>query len=246
MSDEASRRFGLLLVASVLAAISFPPGLATAIATVTVEAPASPRSSNPMAELPGLGANPHITFPLHAELGSHGCVPSEPINCLTVLPRVFIPPDTLITIYLMVFNYSHVTAVQTAFDWASNWVFFSAIFDCAPGQITTLVPSPPGGPTAGTVATTFNCMTSGQLLVLGRFLMRSGPTEGCLRQVDSSYPNGTHAVDCNLGIDLVPGGDGGDARRGRVCVGPGGVIACAPLHTPVGPSTWGQVKATYR
>ena len=70
--------------------------------------------------------------------------------------------------------------------------------------------------------------------------MISGPT-GCLSQVQSSYPFGTHVLDCSLQVDQIRE----PARLGKICVGPGGYDACHTLN-PVRPATWGQVKATYR
>ncbi len=188
-----------------------------------------------------LGANPNISLPLHAESGCHGCGPLT-VDCLQHRPTVNIPPHTSVTIYLMAYNYFALAGVQTAFAWDSTWVLMGALFDCVPGQLSAVVPTSPGGPTAGTVATAFNCVTSGNLLVVGRLLMISGPS-GCLSQVQSTYPGGIHVVDCNLGTDAIP--DSQQARLGKICVAIGGHDACAPV-IPVRGTTWGQVKATYR
>jgi hypothetical protein len=155
---------------------------------------------------------------------------------------VNIPGNGLFSVYLLAANHHALAAVQTAFAWDSNWQLLGAIFDCLPGQLTVVTPVPPGGATAGTVATAFNCVTSGQVLVIGRLLMSAG-TSGCLSQVQSSYPFGIHAVDCSLGMDQIP--DSQQARLGKICVAQGGVDACAPT-VPVQSATWGQVKATYR
>jgi PKD repeat protein len=192
-------------------------------------------------ELQPMGANPQISFPLHASAGCHDCGPIQ-VDCMGVRPTVNIPGNMSVTIYLLAFNYSALAAVQTAFDWHSSWELYSAIFDCLPGQLTVVTPVPPGGATAGSVATAFNCVTSGQLLVIGRLLMNAGAV-GCLSQVQSSYPNGIHAVDCSLGVDLIP--DSQQLRLGKICVAQGGVDACLPV-IPVQSATWGQVKATYR
>jgi PKD repeat protein len=194
------------------------------------------------AEMQPVGANPQISFPLHAKPGCHGCTAYLPVDCEGNRPTVNIPGNMNVTIYLLAYNYTALAAVQTAFDWNPSWNLFSAIFDCLPGQLTVVTPAPPGGPTAGTVATTFDCVTSGSLLVIGRLYMHAGST-GCLRQVQSTYPNGIHAVDCNLGVDLITDSEG--ARLGKICVGQGGNDACGRL-IPVQATTWGQVKATYR
>ena len=198
-------------------------------------------SGKQAAGLQPMGANPMISLPLHAVPGCQGCGPLA-VNCREVNPTVNIPGNGLFSIYLLAANHSALAAVQTAFAWHSSWELLGAIFDCLPGQLTVVTPVPPGGATAGTVATAFNCVTSGQVVVIGRLLMRAGAT-GCLSQVQSSYPNGIHAIDCSLGMDLIP--DFQPFRLGKICVAQGGVDACAPL-IPVQSSTWGQIKASYR
>jgi PKD repeat protein len=186
-----------------------------------------------------LGANPNIVLPLHAEAGCHGCGPL-PVDCLGNRPTVNIPPNSQVTVYLMAFSYTALAGVQTAFDWDPSWILLGALFDCVPGQLTAVVPVPPGGPTAGTVATAFDCVTSGNLLVVGRLLMMAGPS-GCVSQVQSTYPGGIMVVDCSLGTDHIAN----EQRLGSICVASGGHDAC-DIPIPVRPATWGQVKATYR
>jgi PKD repeat protein len=188
------------------------------------------------AETPG--TNPFATLPLHAESGCGDC--SIPIDCLGLRPTVNILPNTTTSIHLIAANFNALAAVQTAFEWDSGWTLLGSFFACVPGQVTAVVPVPPGGATAGTVATTFNCVTGGSMLVIGRLLMISGAT-GCLNQVQSSYPGGIHVVDCNFGSNSITSA----ALLGRICVGSGGYDACVPV-IPVRPATWGQVKATYR
>jgi hypothetical protein len=183
------------------------------------------------------GQNPDIRFPLHAAPGCNSCGPIA-VDCRSQRPTVSVPPNSSTTIYLMAVHHSALAAVQTAFRWDPGWVLFGSLFDCLPGQLNAVVPVPPGGPTAGTVATAFDCVTSGELLVLGRLIMKSGAS-GCLEQVASSYPFGNHAVDCSQGVDQTS-----DDRWGRICVG-GGIDACDPTN-PVEPVTWGQVKTIYR
>jgi PKD repeat protein len=187
------------------------------------------------------GANPNIVFPLHAETGCYGCGPIS-ADCLDRRPVVNVTANTQVTIYLTAFNYTAVAGVQTAFAWDSGWELLGALFDCLPGQLNAVTPAPPGGPTAGTVTSAFNCVTGPNLLVIGRLLMITG-SSGCLGQVQSTYPYGIHAVDCELGLDLIPNFQ--QERLGRICVGSGGIDACAP-KIPVEATTWGQVKATYR
>ena len=128
-----------------------------------------------------------------------------------------------------------------AFEWDPGWAFLGAYFDCLPGQLTTTIPAAPGGSDAGTVTTVFDCMQSTQLVTIGRLVMMAG-SSGCLRQVVSSHPNGTHAVDCLIGVDFISE----SSRLGRICVTAGGEITCGLDADPVEPTTWGQVKATYR
>jgi PKD repeat protein len=187
------------------------------------------------------GANPLVQLPLHAALGCEDCGPPA-VDCEQNPPTVDIPPNTTVTIYLMAYHYNAVIGVQTAFAWDPGWTLSAAVFDCLPGQLSAVVPAEPGGPTAGTVATAFNCMTSGDLLVIGRLLMTSGAS-GCLGQVESSYPFGTCVLDCSQGVDPVPDRL---SRLGKICVSNGGIDACAIVIPAVQPATWGQVKATYR
>ncbi|HWN83400.1 MAG TPA: hypothetical protein VNM87_14985, partial [Candidatus Udaeobacter sp.] len=142
----------------------------------------------------GAGLNPNFSLPLHAEGGHQGCGPLA-VDCLSNRPTVNIAANTDVTIYLMVSNHNSLAGVQTAFEWDAGWVHVGSLFDCAPGQLNAVVPAAPGGPKAGSVVTAFNCVTSGQLLILGRMWMTSGAS-GCLHQVESSYPFGNHAVDC--------------------------------------------------
>jgi PKD repeat protein len=185
------------------------------------------------------GANPNATLPLHAAPGCDDCSVA-PIDCLGNLPTVNVAPNSAVTIYVMAFNYTALAGVQTAFAWDPSWILLGSLFDCLPNQLNAAVPTSPGGPTAGTIATVFDCMTSGQLLVLGRMIMITGST-GCLSQVRSSYPFGTHVLDCSVLVDDIRE----ETRLGKICVGPGGYHACHTLN-PVRPATWGQVKATYR
>jgi hypothetical protein len=68
---------------------------------------------------------------------------------------------------------------------------------------------------------------------------------GCVGQVESSYPSGTCALDCQFELDQIfPNEPGQAARLGKVCVGPGGNDACEAA-TPVAAVTWEKVKATY-
>ena len=65
---------------------------------------------------------------------------------------------------------------------------------------------------------------------------------GCISQVQSSFPFGCHALDCNQDIDRIM--ENGIQPLGRMCVGQGGVDAC-DFPIAVEPATWGRIKATY-
>jgi PKD repeat protein len=190
-----------------------------------------------------MGANPLITLPLHATLECNECTPVPSIDCRDRRPTVNVPPHSNLTIYLLANNYSMLAGVQTAFEWSPDWVLLGAEFDCLAGQVTTILPGPPGGAKAGTLHTTFDCINHAQLLVLGRLILFAGST-GCLSQVESSYPSGTYALDCAQLIDAIPEIHSG--RLGRICIDSNGVDACPPIIGAVQPATWGQVKATYR
>ena len=189
-----------------------------------------------------MGANPNITLPLHATLDCNACSPAG-VDCRDHRPNVNLPAHSNLTIYLLANNYSMLAGIQTAFEWHPDWVLLGAVFDCLPGQLATILPAPPGGATAGTLSTTFDCVSHGSLLVLGRLLMLAG-SKGCLAQVESSYPSGSFALDCHQLMDLIPESE--HLRLGRICVENGGIDACDPLTGAVQPATWGQIKASYR
>jgi len=101
------------------------------------------------------------------------------------------------------------------------------------------VPHAPGGPEAGTIATAFDCITGGESAAIGHLHFVATPP-GCLVQIESSYPGGTHVVSCAGEVDPVP-----EWNRGRICVDQGGYDACEPAATPVEARSWGRVKAQY-
>jgi hypothetical protein len=68
---------------------------------------------------------------------------------------------------------------------------------------------------------------------------------GCIGQIESSFPQGIHALDCQQQYDRIfPSELGQGARLGKICVGPGGHDACDRV-TPVAAATWGRIKASY-
>jgi hypothetical protein len=195
------------------------------------------------------GPNPNFTLPLHAAEGTgNPCSGYLPVDCLGHRPAVNVAADSPVTVYLLLMNYDNVHALETAFAWDAGWVFMGGAWDCQVNQIFAVQPHDPGGPTAGTIATAFNCINGPALAVIGRMFFLSG-ANGCLRQVESTYPDGTAVLDCtNAQLDYIDANTPeGQQRLGRICVGTGGRDACDPTQTTATePATWGTIKATYR
>jgi hypothetical protein len=190
------------------------------------------------------GANPNFTLPLHAKVSQfEPCDGYLPVDCLGIRPTVQVESGQPVAVFLLVANYTQLAGLQTAFEVDPRWSYLFGLWFCTPSY-SDLHPVPPFGPTAGTVTCGFiNCVTSGELLPIGRMHFISGT--GCVGQIESSFPMGTWAMDCQEQIDQVFVNDPGQtARLGRVCVGPGGHDACEAA-TPVAAATWGRIKATY-
>jgi hypothetical protein len=189
------------------------------------------------------GLNPQVTLPLHAKLSSfEPCTGYAPVDCATVLPTVDVPAAP-IAVFLFVYNHHNVAGVQTAFEWP-GWSLTFGLWDCQGGQLFATAPANPGGPTAGTITTAFNCVNTTSLLVVGRIHLVPAGQPGCVNQVQSSFPNGIHVLDCSQGTDLISDSPLDRQRLGKVCVGPGGNTACSPVAA-VESSTWGSIKASY-
>ena len=190
------------------------------------------------------GANPHFTLPMHAKVSAFEfCNGYLPVDCLGVRPTVSAPSGQPVTVFMFVANYTRVAAVQTAIEVDPSWTLSFSLWDCLSGEFADVNPYPPFGPTYGTLTAAFNCVTSGVLAPLGRMFFASGT--GCIGQVQSSFPNGIHALDCLEQVDrILPTEPGQGVRLGRICVGPGGQDACDRV-TPVAAATWGAIKASY-
>ena len=189
------------------------------------------------------GDNPNFRLPLHATLDLGGTC-STTINCFTQLPTINVLPQREVEIYLLVFNANRLSGVQTAFEWdrALGWTFLSGQWDCRPGQITSHEPQDPGGPDAGLLTTSFDCVLGPQVAVIGKMRFLSGGAGGsCLGQVEPSPPRSIQAVDCSLGIDHISS----SVYLGKICVVFGGSDGCGVLPTTREATTWGQIKATY-
>ena len=192
------------------------------------------------------GANPQVTLPLHAKASSfEPCAGYLPVDCTGPIggptrPTVNLPAGSPAAVFLFANNYNNIAGVQTAFDFGGLTLTFG-LWDCQGGQLSAVTPAMPGGPTAGSITTAFNCVNSGALLIVGR--MHFAPGSGCVSQVQSSFPNGIHVLDCSQGFDQIP--DSQQARLGKICVAiQGGVDACAPILA-VESSTWGAIKGQY-
>lgn len=189
------------------------------------------------------GANPNVTLPLHAKLTSGSCTAFTPVDCGTTRPTVNVTAQTDYVIYLLIFNYANAVGVQTAFDWEPTWVLQDVFFNCRADQLNGTLPSA-GGPTTGTASTAFTCLNGPALAAIGRLIFTAGDT-GCLFQVQSSFSEGDHVVDCALEIDRINADDPiQQMRLGKICVGSGGFDACDAIQ-PVEAATWGGIKATY-
>jgi len=187
------------------------------------------------------GQNPQVTLPLHYKPSSfEACAGIAPVDCLTNRPAIEAVSGQAATIFLLAANTTALAGVQTAFEFGTSWNLAFGLWDCQTGQVSATQPIMPGGPTSGTIATAFNCVTTGTLQVIGRMVFNPGPTTGCITQVQSSYPFATNALDCLQGVDGITE----DTRLGKVCVGAGGIDSCDPISA-VEPATWGAIKAQY-
>jgi hypothetical protein len=186
------------------------------------------------------GLNPEITLPLHFKAGSFAnCTDIAPVDCESNRPDLNAVTGAGIA-FLLAYNHTSLAGVQTAFDFG-GWTLMFGLWDCQVGQLTAVTPANPGGATAGSITTAFTPVTTGELVVIGRMFFQV-PATGCLSQVQSTYPFGIHVIDALLQNDEIT--DTKSGRVGKLCVGAGGIDACAPV-TAVEATTWGNVKAQY-
>ena len=195
--------------------------------------------------------NGNFSLSLHATLGDTiSCQDALAITCWCGTPStVTVPPSTEITVYVLVLGFLCIepwlTGVQTAFEWAPGWRLLDSSWECQDNQLVAAVPQEPGGPTAGTITTAFDCATGHNVEVIGRMKFLSGPS-GCLRQVQTTYPFGIHVFNCDNDIEQIDPDDWRDwVRLGRVCVDQGGLEGCWDPGA-VERATWGFIKALYR
>lgn len=191
------------------------------------------------------GDNPAFTIPLHAKLTAPEPLCLVSADCANLPPRVNVPPDTLITVFVLVNNYTGITGLQTAFEWDPSWTILGGACDC---RMSDVCAGPweeggPGGGNSNLAVASLSCVSGPAVAAVARMFFRTG-SAGCLEQVQSGYPFGIHAVDCRGGQDLIsPYDPAGQLRLGKICVGQGGRDAC--MVTPVEARTWGAIKATY-
>ncbi len=69
-------------------------------------------------------------------------------------------------------------------------------------------------------------------------LLASGP--GCIQQIESDFPFGTHVVSCTADVQSID-----PLNRGSVCADDGGIDACDPT-VAIEAATWGAIKDQYR
>jgi hypothetical protein len=190
------------------------------------------------------GLNPLITLPLHGKAsGFEACTGYLPVDCLDNRPTVDVQAVPT-AVFLLANNHTSLAGVQTAFEWP-GWSLAFGLWDCQGGQLSAVTPMNPGGPTAGSITTAFNCITTQQLAVIGRMHFQPAGAPGCISQVESSFPFGNHVVDCELGTDIILHMNQGlQQRLGKICVGTGGHDACDAV-VAVEPTTWGQIKTQY-
>lgn len=189
------------------------------------------------------GANPQVTLPLHAKPSTfEQCNGYLPVDCVSTLPTTNVAAAP-IAVFLFVFNHHNVAGVQTAFEWP-GWNLTFGLWDCQGGQLSAVTPANPGGPVAGSITTAFNCVNSTSLLIVGRLHLVPAGQAGCIKQVQSVFPNGIHVLDCAQGTDLITDSALDRQRLGEICVGTAGNTGCNPVAA-VEPSTWGSIKASY-
>ncbi len=179
------------------------------------------------------GSNCFTTLALHARSGwTDECLfPGQP-DCRTVFPNVQVQPNGQYRVYLYMQYTEGATLLQTAFAWPEGWTLVQSLWNCRSNQVVTQAPDPnsQGGAIAGTLVTTFDCVTTPNMVPLGFMDFQVG-NSGCLTQIQSAYPFGTHMEDCRQRISLLWDPE----RLGSVCVGPGGYRPCEPPVLPPSP-----------
>ena len=176
--------------------------------------------------------NENTTFVLHAVQTNFGpCEIQDPCGPGPGPTVEITQPGQPYAIYFLVRNFDAISSLQADLQWPADWTYGFAI-SCPPNPLDCFHVGP------HTILCTFNCITGGATTLMAVIQMVAG--SGCFEIVDSIWPYGTHVLDCQMIPEPVP-----KANRGRVCVGPGGINACASA-VPVLPKTWGLIKSQYR
>lgn len=182
------------------------------------------------------GPNASTTIVLHtvgAEFLSCGSA-GDPCAPHTLNTEMAIGVPNVVFVYVR--NYDNVSYVQTAFEWPLGWTRLAgSLCQVSFGGMLPISP----GPDTGTLINTFDCITGGASAVVAVLsFIPTGP--GCLEQVESAFPRGTHVLSCSDEVDNVA-----PQARGRVCAGSAGTDACEFL-TPTEDTTWGSIKQQYQ
>jgi hypothetical protein len=187
------------------------------------------------------GPNPNFRLPLHVvESFWAPCEDYLPVDCLGTRPATAAIPNHPAVIYLLVFNHTGIAGLQAGLEWDPSWTWSFALFDCLPGQLEGIFPD---GPTTASGSTAFNCLQGPALAAIGRITFQVGHS-GCLKFRQPAYTLGIAALACtSQEVDQITDAD--SPRLGRVCVGSGGHDPC-DAAVPVEPSTWGEIKSTFR
>lgn len=200
-------------------------------------------------------ANSNFTVPLHAGLEGASCTSAASVTCElgnpAGAPRVNIAPGEAFRLFILVNNYTELQAFQTALVWPADWTVNpdGVQSPCTAGTFVAHDPVAPGGPTDGTYAAAFNCITGPAVARIHRVDFIAGAT-GCISQTNPTQGSGFVEID-DCATD-PPGGNPtyidantGQNRLGKICVGAGGFDACrGPV--PVEAATWGKIKNTYK
>lgn len=204
-------------------------------------------------------ANENFTIVLHARTpgGTGACSASDLPTCPPpgepgIRPTTQVAAGASFCLYIFVNNYTDIQALETAFAWPADWKADPdgkdpSFIGCRSNEIVVAEPRNPGGSTSGILATAFDCVTGPELCLLGHVDFVAGQS-GCLTQVNSPVGDreGVALHDCQNQTVLIDARWGaGQIRLGSICVGHPGQDACNPL-TPVEPSTWGRIKASYQ
>ncbi len=139
-------------------------------------------------------------------------------------------------VVLAVHQVDDIAGIQLRYDWPADWSYQSWQSGCVSNALAAVQPQAD----SGDLVFAFDPITgSSGTAVLGLLTVFTGGS-GCLMVGDSAYPSGTHFVDSTAsGHPLAAD------RRGKVCVGAGGVDACN-LGTALEARSWAVIKDGYR